>query len=253
MRSSGPRLWAAVAVAMMFTSGCSAAASDSHQEVVVSAAASLSDVFRDIEAAFEVAHPEFDVLLNLGGSAALREQILEGAPADVFAPANRDIMDQVADESEVVGTPVVFATNHMVLALPAGNPGGVVGLEDLARADLFVGLCAESVPCGMFAREVLSSAGVEPSIDTNEPDVRSLLLKIELGEIDVGIVYATDVLAAHGTVDWIGVPPEHDVEAEYPIAVLSGAPNPSGGEAFIRFVTSDQGAAILAEHGFNLP
>jgi molybdate transport system substrate-binding protein len=238
---------------MLIASSCSNAASGSNADVVVSAAASLTDVFRSMETAFEQESPEFDVLVNLGGSAALREQILEGAPADVFASANLETMSDVVDGGEVDGVVHVFAVNHMVIAVPAGNPAGVVGLADLAREELFVGLCAESVPCGMFAREVLASAGVEPSVDTNESDVRSLLLKIGLGEIDVGIVYATDALAAAGAVDSIAVPPEHDVMADYPIALLAGAPNGAGGEAFIRFVLSDLGAAVLQAHGFGTP
>ena len=234
-------------------SGCGNADETERRDVVVSAAASLTDVFRDMESAFEQAHPEFDALLNLGGSTALREQILEGAPADVFASADRDTMQDVALAGELDGDAQVFATNRMVIAVPAGNPGDVVGLEDLGRRELFVGLCAESVPCGGFALDVLARAGVEPSIDTNEPDVRSLLLKIELGEIDVGIVYVTDAVSAAGSVVSIAIPPAHNVAVEYPIAVLAGAPNADGGDAFTHFVISEDGAAILEAHGFGLP
>jgi molybdate transport system substrate-binding protein len=245
--------WATLAMAAtLVTTGCSAGEERPRRDVVVSAAASLSAVFTSMEEAFEEEHPEFDVLLNVGGSAALREQILEGAPADVFASANREIMAEVVGAGEVDGTVEVFATNHMVIAVPPGNPGGVLGLQDLGREDLFVGLCADAVPCGTFARQVLASAGVEPSVDTNESNVRSLVLKIGIGEIDVGIVYVTDVMSADGAVDSVGVPPEHDVTAEYPIALLTGAPNGAGGEAFIRFVRSAEGAAVLLAHGFGV-
>jgi molybdate transport system substrate-binding protein len=246
--------WVALMLAgTMAVSGCSDASETDSREVVVSAAASLSDVFRDMEVSFERVHPEFDVLLNIGGSAALREQILEGAPADVFASASVATMDEVVAGGDAERTAEVFVENHMVIAVPAGNPGAVIGLEDFARTDLFVGLCAESVPCGAFARRVLASADVDPSVDSNEPNVRSLLLKIGLGEIDAGIVYVTDVISALGLVDSITVPINHDVTAEYPIALLASAPNPAGGEAFIRFVTSAEGAAILEDHGFELP
>jgi molybdate transport system substrate-binding protein len=239
-------------VVVVVASGCSSTAEGESRDVVVSAAASLTDVFGEIEVAFEQSHPEFDVLLNLGGSSALREQILEGAPADVFASANRETMADVAAAGGVDGETQIFATNHMVIAVPIGNPGAVVGLADLERDELFVGLCAEAAPCGAFARQVLTSADVLPSVDSNEPDVRSLLLKIGLGEIDVGIVYATDVLAA-ASVESIAVPRQHDVTAEYPIASLAGAPNPGGGEAFIHFVMSDRGSSILQDHGFFVP
>jgi molybdate transport system substrate-binding protein len=246
--------WVALMLAgSIAVSGCGSSSESDSRDVVVSAAASLSDVFRDMEASFERVHPEFDVLLNIGGSAALREQILEGAPADVFASANVETMQEVLAAGELEGTAHVFAENHMVIAVPAGNPGAVLGLEDFARRDLFIGLCAESVPCGAFARQVLASADVDPSVDSNEPNVRSLLLKIGLGEIDAGIVYVTDAISAAGLVDSITVPVNHDVTAEYPIALLVSAPNLAGGEAFIRFVTSAEGAAILEDHGFELP
>ena len=247
------RYLAPAVLAMLLAAGCSGTDSRSSQEVVVSAASSLTDVFRDMTVAFEEAHPDLDVLLNLGGSAALREQVLEGAPVDVFASANTETMNDVMGAGDVAESPVVFAINHMVIAVPAGNPSNVAGLDDFARTELFIGLCAESVPCGAFAREVLSSAMVNASVDTNEPDVRSLLFKIGLGEIDAGIVYATDAISAEGDVDVIAIPAEHDVDAEYPIALLAGAPNPSAGSEFIAFVTSEAGVAILQDHGFGLP
>ncbi len=246
--------WAALAAALtMVVSACSNGGSDARSAVVISAAASLTDVFTSMETAFEKEYPQFDALFNFSGSAALREQILEGAPADVFVSANSEIMDEVAGAGEVVGLPDVFATNHMVIAVPTGNPGAVTGLDDLAREDLFVGLCADAVPCGTFARQVLASAGVDPSIDTNESNVRSLLFKIGLGEIDIGIVYATDVMSVASAVDPITVPLAHDVTARYTIALLTGAPNSAGGDAFIRFVFSDEGAAVLETHGFGIP
>ena len=160
-------------------------------ELLVSAAASLTDAFAEIESAFEEANPDVDVVLNLGSSSALREQILEGAPADVFASANTSNMDQVAEAGELSGEAEIFATNSLQIAVPTGNPGGVTGLEDFAREELLIGLCAEDVPCGDFGRQALAKAGVIPSIDTNEPDVRALLTKIEAGELDAGITYVT--------------------------------------------------------------
>jgi molybdate transport system substrate-binding protein len=245
-----------IAIAVVFAltmSACAGAADEGRSDVVVSAAASLTDVFDEIETAFEQQHPEFDVLLNLGGSTALREQILEGAPVDVFASADLETMDEVVAAGEAGSMVQVFATNSMVIAVPVDNPGAVEGLGDMQRDDLFVGLCADGVPCGVFARRVLASADVDPSVDTNEPSVRSLLLKIGLGEVDVGIVYTTDAIAAVGSVEPIPIASEHNVVAEYPIALLDNAPNPSGGETFLRFVTSGQGAEILRDHGFGTP
>ena len=222
-------------------------------ELLVSAAASLTDAFAEMESAFEDANPDVDVVLNLGSSSALREQILEGAPADVFASANTSNMDQVAEAGEVAGEPEIFVTNSLQIAVPAGNPAGVTGLEDFAREELLIGLCAEDVPCGDFGRQALENAGVTPSIDTNEPDVRALLTKIEAGELDAGITYVTDVLSTSGTVEGVDIPAEVNVVAEYPIATLTGAPNPEAAAAWVEFVLSEEGQAILTSYGFTSP
>ena len=222
-------------------------------ELLVSAAASLTDAFAEVESAFEVQNPEVDVVLNLGSSSALREQILEGAPSDVFASANTSNMDQVAEAGELSGEAEIFVTNSLQIAVPTGNPADVTGLEDFAREELLVGLCTEDVPCGDFGRQALDNAGVTPSIDTNEPDVRALLTKIEAGELDAGITYVTDVLSTSGIVEGIEIPAEVNVVAEYPIATLAGAPNPDAAAAWVDFVLSDAGRAILISYGFTSP
>lgn len=222
-------------------------------EVLVSAAASLTDAFTEMELAFEAAHPEVDVILNLGGSSSLRAQILEGAPVDVFASADAPNMDRVVEAGQVSGEPWIFARNRLQIAVPAGNPAAIHGLEDFAAAELRLGLCAEGVPCGDFARMVLTRAGVVPALDTNEPHVRVLLTKIELGELDGGITYVTDVASTNGAVEGIDIPDDLNVRADYPIAVLAGAPNAGAAEAFVRFVRSGEGGAILVKYGFRLP
>lgn len=213
-------------------------------EIVVSAASSLTGVFSEMKAAFEAEHPDTNVILNFGGSSALREQILEGAPVDVFASANTVTMDQVA---ALVDVPSVFAINRLAIAVPTDNPGGVSSLADFGRPELLIGLCSQAVPCGSLARVALADANVEPAVDSDEPDVRALLTKIEAGELDAGIVYATDVLGA----DVGGIP--LDVATEYPIAALIDAPNPRGAADFLTFVLSDVGQAILQSHGFGTP
>jgi molybdate transport system substrate-binding protein len=192
------------------------------------------------------------VEFNFGASSALREQILAGAPADVFASANPSNMDRVVDGG-LANDPEDFMTNVLELAVPAGNEAGVTGLDDFANADLLIGLCAEEVPCGEFGREALANAGVTPSIDTDEPDVRSLLTKIEAGDLDAGIVYATDVLAAGDTVEGVEIPAEANVVATYPIAALTDAANPDTADAFVEFVLSDEGQEILQSYGFDSP
>lgn len=237
--------------AVLVVSGC--AGSGNQSSVLVSAAASLTDAFVEIEAAFEEANPGVDVVLNLGGSSALREQILGGAPADVFASANPSNMAQVREAGEVDGEPRVFIRNRLQIAVPAGNPAGVTGPADLAREELLIGLCAEAVPCGEFGRQALANAGVSAAVDTREPDVRALLTKIGAGELDAGIVYVTDVASSVGEVDGVDIADADNVVAEYPIAVLTGAPNRDGATDFVEFVLSDEGRAILVKHGFESP
>ena len=239
---------AVVAVAFVVVS---CAAADGETQIRVSAASSLSDAFADLELAFEDANPGTDVVLNLAGSPLLREQILAGAPVDVFASASMEIMEEVEAAGLVEGEIEVFAVNHIEIAVSPGNPANITGLEDFARDDLFLGLCAAEVPCGRLALEALQAAGVNPMPDTNEPNVRSLLTKIEIGELDAGIVYVTDVIA--GEVDGIAIPVDVLSTAEYPVGRIVDSPNPSGGDNFIAFIFSDEGSRILLSHGFQSP
>lgn len=219
----------------------------------MSAAASLTDAFDDIEAAFELAYPDADVVLNVSGSSTLREQILAGAPADVFASADTHDLGVLADAGLVAGDTRTFARNELAIAVPAGNPGEVTGLGDFADPGLFVGLCAAQVPCGRLARDVLEGAGVSPSLDTDEPDVRALLTKLAAGELDLAMIYASDVAAAGDAVHAVPVPTGVNVSVAYPIAPLTGARNAEAARAFIEFVVSDEGQSILRGHGFQAP
>lgn len=227
--------------------------SGTSQDLLVSAASSLTDVFADLEATFEEANPDVDVVLNLGGSSALREQILAGAPADVFASASASIMAEVVEAGETASSPETFASNMLQIAVPAGNPGEVEGLEDFADPGLLLGVCAEGVPCGDLAQAALSMAGVHPELDTREPNVRALLVKIEAGELDAGITYVTDVVAGGDSVEGIDIPDALNVGTDYPIAVLADAPNPAHARDFVSFVLSGPGREILESRGFGPP
>ena len=245
--------WLVGLLALALTVSCVDGAGPERRPVLVSAAASLARAFAKLESAFESADEHFDVILNLGGSSLLREQILGGAPADVFAPADQGNMTRIVSAGQVAGDATIFARNSMQVAVPAGNPSGVSGFEDLAREELLIGLCAAQVPCGALAAQVLEAASVQAAVDTREPNVRALLTKLEAGELDVGIVYATDILAAAGRVEALETPDAETVSTAYPIAVLTDAPNPDGATAFVAFVLSDEGQAILAAHGFESP
>jgi molybdate transport system substrate-binding protein len=215
-------------------------------EVVVSAASSLTDAFAEMGSAFEAANPGTDVVLNFGSSATLRDQIGGGAPVDVFAPADLTTLNEVGD---LLGEPRVFATNRLAIAVPVGNPAGVQNLSDFERADLLLGVCVPVAPCGRLAVEAFAAAGVVPAIDSEEPNVRALLTKVAAGELDAGVVYATDTTAPE--VEGISV--AAGPETRYPIARVLGGPSPDAAEAFIAFVLSAEGQAILAEYGFGSP
>jgi molybdate transport system substrate-binding protein len=229
------------------------AASELSGPLLVFAAASLTDAFGELGDAFTEANPDVTIEFNFAGSSALATQIQEAAPADVFASANESNMQKVVDTGEVTADPQIFVTNILEIAVPTGNAAGVDGLDDFANPDLLIGLCAEEVPCGQFGREALANAGVTPSIDTNEPDVRSLLTKIEAGELDAGIVYQTDVQSASDTVEGVEIPSDVNVVATYPIAPIAAAPNHDAAQAFIDFVMSSEGQDILASYGFLQP
>jgi molybdate transport system substrate-binding protein len=249
-------LWLLVAAAVLLT-GCGdsdggAAAGSSlpaSGKITVLAAASLTDAFQALGDQFEAAHPGATVEFNFAASSALREQIIGGAPADVFASANESNMTQVVDAGQATN-PTPFVTNVLQIAVPPDNPGQVAGLSDFAKSELLIGLCAEEVPCGEFGRQALSKAGVNASIDTNEPDVRGLLTKVENRDLDAGIVYHTDVLAAGDEVRGIDIPADQNVVATYPIAALSGSDRAELAAAFVEFVLSDAGQQVLGTFGF---
>lgn len=243
---------AAIALTLAVAGACSGAGDDT-TAIRVLAAASLTDAFADVAAAFEEGSDgAVDVELSFAGSPALRESVLAGAPADVLATVGDDDMAVVVAAGEA-GDPVTFATNGLQVAVPAANRGGVTGLGDLARPGLLVGVCAPAVPCGSAARAAFDAAGVVPSVDTEEPDVRALLAKLAGGELDAGVVYRTDVLVAGGAVTGIDLPAGVDTAVVLRAAVLGGGADAGVGGDFVAFLLSPGGQAILADHGFGPP
>ena len=221
-------------------------------ELRVFAAASLTDAFEALEDRFEARHPGLDVVLNLAGSNRLAAQLLEGAEADVFAPADLEQMEVVV-EAGLAREPVVFAENLLELAVEPGNPRGVEGLADLAREDLVVVLPSEAVPAGAYAAQALARAGVEAEASSYELDVRAALTKVVLGEADLAVVYHSDVVARPEAVEGVEIPEAANVVARYPIAVLEGSEHVRAAEAFVSFVRSETAAEVLRELGFSVP
>jgi len=218
-------------------------------ELVVFAAASLTESFTQIGDDFESEHPGVTVTFNFAGSSTLAQQISEGAPADVFASASPATMALVTDAGNGDGTPTTFARNQLVIAVPAGNPAGITGLADLTDPDLKVALCAEQVPCGTASQTALAAAGIALTPVTFEQDVRATLTKVTLGEVDAALVYQTDV-AVTEDVAGIAFPESDSAINDYPVIVLREAPNRAAAEAFVDYVLSGDGQSVLAEAGF---
>ncbi|GAA0898568.1 molybdate ABC transporter substrate-binding protein [Virgisporangium aurantiacum] len=221
--------------------------------VTVFAAASLTESFKQIGTDFEKANPGAKVTFNFAGSSALATQINQGAPADVFASAAPANMKTVTDAGNGDGTPTTFVKNQLVIAVPKGNPKGVKGLSDLTKSGVKVALCAEQVPCGAAAKKALDAAGVKLTPVTLEQDVKAALSKVKLGEVDAALVYRTDAKAASSDVEGVEFPESAGAVNDYPIVVLKGAPNKAGATAFVEYVKSDKGRAVLSGAGFQAP
>lgn len=232
-----------------------ATASDA-QTVTVFAASSLTDAFTEIGEGFEAANPGTTVEFSFGSSSDLVDSITSGealGTADVFASADQENMDELVDADDNADDPQVFARNQAEIAVPAGNPGDVTGLEDFENEDLFLGVCAPDAPCGAYAQQIFDNAGVTPSIDTEEAKVTDVVAKVASGDLDAGIVYVTDVIANDDDVDGVEIPAEFNVDAVYPIATVAEGPTPDGATAFVAHVRSDEGQQVLADFGFLPP
>lgn len=247
-----------VAAGVLVASGCSpdtdrgldSPSSESRVVVDVYAAASLSGVFTQLATAYESAHPNVDIVLTFAGSSELATHILEGAPADVFAAADVEVMDLVS--ADVVGDTAVFATNQLTIAVPAGNPAGVTGMESLARPDLLVVMCAPSVPCGSAAAKAQEPYGVSITAASEESNVTDVLGKVASGEADAGLVYVTDIARARG-VEAVALGSVPLTANQYPIAAMTTGDAAEAGQGFVDFVLSNVGRATLADAGFGLP
>ncbi|HEY7008307.1 MAG TPA: molybdate ABC transporter substrate-binding protein [Jatrophihabitantaceae bacterium] len=220
--------------------------------ITVLAAASLQEAFTTLGKQFESAHPGTTVRLSFGASSDLAAQINQGAPADVFASASPKNMQQVVSAGGASSS-TNFTKNVMEVAVPPSNPGHVTSVTDLAKSGVKVALCEPQVPCGAVARQVFTNAKITVKPVTLEPDVKSTLSKVELNEVDAGMVYVTDVRAAGSKVKGVVIPDDVNASTEYPIAALSKAPNSSGAQAFVSLVLSPAGQSVLSADGFEQP
>lgn len=254
--------------------GCSNQASEpvttglaTESQLIIFSAASLTEAFTELGEAFEAEQPGVEVVLNFAGSQQLAQQLAQGAPGDLFASADERQMEAVITAGRIdAGSQQTFATNHLVVIYPNGNPGNLESLGDLARPGLHLLLAAPEVPVGQYAQIFLDNAAADPAYGPDfttgvrnnvvsfEQNVRAVLSKIILGEADGGIVYQSDLNAeTAASLGQLSIPDSLNPVAQYPIAPLNDSQEPALAAAFLDFILSPAGQAVLAEHGFGLP
>lgn len=251
---------------LFFSAGCTLQTTPTSQPVTitVSAAASLTESFTEIGALFQDAHPNVRLVFNFAGSQELAQQIIQGAVVDVFASANNKQMDLVLSEKNLpADSKKIFASNQLVVIYPRDNPANLTGLADLARPGLKLVFAGPEVPVGQYSLDFLALAeqsgvfapGYQQAVMNNivsyENTVRAVLTKVGLGEADAGIVYATDANNAKGQIGQIEIPPPLNITAEYPILALPGSTQIEMAQAFVDFVLSPTGQAVLKSYGFS--
>lgn len=217
------------------------------------AAASLKPAFTRLGSEFEAAHPGVLVTLDFAGSQALAEQLLEGAAADIFAPADEPTMAKVSGAGLVAGEPVRYASNRLVIVTPPGNPSAVRGFADLAQPGLRLVVCAPAVPCGSATARLETLTGITAVPVSEEQAVTDVLAKVQSGEADAGVVYLTDARSAGDTVETIRFPEADGAVNRNPIAVLAGAAEPALARDFVALVTGPRGRQVLRDAGFGEP
>ena len=221
-------------------------------ELKVFAAASLNKAFPEIaDTLLKESDPNIKVTFNFQGSSTLVDQMKEGAPADVFASADQKNMAKASD-AKLVDTPKPFASNVLTLIVPKGNPGKITGLDASVDGKKLV-ICAQGVPCGNATKQLAEKLGVTLNPVSEEQKVTDVRAKVESGEADAGLVYATDAKAAGDKVETIEIARANEVVNSYPIALTVSAKNKEAAQKFIDAVLSDKGQAVLKKYGFSGP
>ncbi|MGH2996546.1 MAG: molybdate ABC transporter substrate-binding protein [Gaiellaceae bacterium] len=239
--------WALALLALVVAlAGCGGNGGNGDEELIVYAAASLTEVFQELAP---------DGRFNFAGSDELATQLREGVDADVYAAASPRYPEELFEEG-LVDEPRIFATNRLVLVVPRENPAGIRSVRDLGADGVRLVLGAEGVPIGDYTRTVLENLGasdVLANVVSQEEDVKGVAGKVALGEADAGFVYATDVKPAEDDVVAIELPAEAQAEVRYPVAVVAGTEDRGAAEAFVDLLLSEEGRRVLRKAGFGLP
>ncbi len=260
------RRWLVIALMLMVVPFAGASAQDSaRQELTVFAATSLTDVFESLRAAYTEAHPNAEILLNFSSSSTLAAQLIQGAPADVFASANELQMDLVVEMGLIAADAVeIFAHNQLALITPADNPAGIESMRELAGESVLLVLAAEGTPIRAYTDAMLASLNedyapdyaerVRRNLVSEESNVRQVVARVALGEADAGIVYKSDTIGdAAERLRAIDIDRAHNQLASYPIAPLVDTANMTLAMSFIEFVVSEAAGLLLEAYGFCPP
>lgn len=231
-------------------SGAATTSAAAPKTLTVLAAASLTETFNQMKTQFETDNPGVTVRISFGASSDLASQIVNGAPADVFASASDATMKTVTDQSLTAAAPAIFATNYLEIAVAPGNPKGIKTFADLANPALKVVVCAPQVPCGAAVVKVEQASGVTLTPVSQENDVKSTLSKVTSGNADAGLVYTTDVASAKDTVTGVSFPEAQEAVTNYPIAVVKNAPEADLAQKWVAMVNGEFGQKALAAAGF---
>ncbi len=242
--------------------GASVTPTPSTTTLNVFAAASLKESFTAIASKYQQAHPNIGIKLNFNGSQILEQQIANGAPADIFASADQTTM-QKASDAGLVSSSQVFVKNKLTVIVPASNPGKINSLKDLANKGVKIDVGVTTLPAGKYALQVLDKMGksapygsayesaVKANFVSQETDVKSIVNKVQLGEVDAGFVYLTDVTSAvSAKVKMITIPDDFNVIAQYPIAVTKNSSHASDAQAFVQYILSSDGQGVLEQYHF---
>lgn len=240
-----------LAVGLLPLAACGGADGDDKTELNILAAASLTEVFTELETEFEKEHDDVDVKLSFGSSTTLAEQANDGAPADILATADETSMDLAVDGGSATGDPTLFATNALVLVVPADNPADIESLADLKGVDWV--RCADDVPCGRVAQAVLEKNDFTEEAASLEVDVKAVLTKVSSGEADAGFVYATDAQAAGDDVIAIDVPKSEEELTSYFVAPLEQTEDADLGAEWMDLMDSEFGQKVLRDAKFGQP
>jgi molybdate transport system substrate-binding protein len=246
-----------IAAALVLLGSAATTRAEDSRELTVFAAASLRESLEDLAKTFEAKNPGVKVHLNLAGSQELRTQIENGARVDVFASADQKHMAALV-KANMVAAPRVFARNTPVIIVPRDNPAKVTAFDQLPKAKKIV-IGVPEVPIGAYTLQILDRAGADfkqkvvANVASRELNVRQVLAKVGLGEADAGVVYRTDAIAAKDRVEIIEIPAKVNVVAEYPVAVLTKAPEAAAARAFVDLLLSADGQKRLSAAGFVAP